>query len=995
MYSSTAIFPGVYFDTVKPELETLLPRMDIAAFVGFASSGPLHTPVAVEDSARFREIFGTDLDLAWNDQTKTSEKSCLGAAVENFFRNGGKRCWVVRVADENQAQTASFAIPGLYRSNGALLEQAYADARSAGSWADYVRLRSQLNRVSLQLQQTELNEAALQITSSSWVANLRVSDDFITAGDLLSITTDSVEGTWFLVVDAVAMNTNGVRVSGTSGFFCYYRVDTDSPPAMDTSLSIPGSSAGLHLFNLQHFSTLGLEFEWPANSSPDDALPHVQMLAFQLRSLERDGQVKTLDALRFTKTHPRFWGALPNDEHLFVQIEGQPPLKLPPQTQLLIAEANLPRFPVCGTRDSNDFIYLPLLMTSGDGASSRAEFAAAGGAFNTTDTLGRNGLQNFGSAHFLDARLTDLSAENLAQEANRLVYLAQPPAQLRGLHSLLTLKEATLIAIPDAMHARWDNQPPELIAPLAAPELNAVQRSATIENYWQLSWSTVENANQYRLEWSQDPDFNRVSSVLVGSDDLQQIGEAIDLLPPPLTEYVLQPQHQCPCEYYFRVRAERQAEISAWSNHRAAFIPEVDFTPCSAVQAHTLELALAIESALATGATSPADPDIYTLSWTLLDNQQALNAIDRFELQRADEFGFFNPEILFDSDPSDLADINFPALEVHAEPGATCYFRVRAIKDNTVGPWSNTIILWPSQLDRVTLRTEKGLAPDCLAIHRATLRACAARGDLFAVLGFPRRYEVQDVIEHCAALKPGGDSVAATAVDAFSTRVRPLSVNEEKAASHAAVYFPWLSARVDNTLDIRAVPPEGTVLGKLAHRTLEQGAWIAPANSPFENVLALHKSVSREQWLQLMQARVNVLRRESRGHLLMSADTFSSDREFTEINVRRLLSMIRRIAEREGNRYVFENNDDFFHDKVKQQFENIFARLFARGAFSGNSPDQAYRVITGPQVNTTQSIDAGRFIVELHVAPSHPLKFIRVRLIQEASGQILLQEVAA
>jgi phage tail sheath protein FI len=185
------------------------------------------------------------------------------------------------------------------------------------------------------------------------------------------------------------------------------------------------------------------------------------------------------------------------------------------------------------------------------------------------------------------------------------------------------------------------------------------------------------------------------------------------------------------------------------------------------------------------------------------------------------------------------------------------------------------------------------------------------------------------------------------------------------------------------------------VLGRLAHRTLEQGAWIAPANSPFENVLALHKPISRAQWLQLMQARVNVLRRESRGHLLMSADTFSSEREFTEINVRRLMSLIRRIAEREGNRYVFENNDDLLQDKVKQQFENIFARLFARGAFAGSTPDQAYRVITGPQVNRAQSIDAGRFIIELHVAPAHPLKFIRVRLIQEGSGQILLQEVAA
>ena len=40
---------------------TTLPRMDVAAFVGFAAAGPLDVPVAVEDAARFRDVFGADL----------------------------------------------------------------------------------------------------------------------------------------------------------------------------------------------------------------------------------------------------------------------------------------------------------------------------------------------------------------------------------------------------------------------------------------------------------------------------------------------------------------------------------------------------------------------------------------------------------------------------------------------------------------------------------------------------------------------------------------------------------------------------------------------------------------------------------------------------------------------------------------------------------------------------------------------------------------------
>ena len=34
--------PGIRFERQAPEGQIVLPRMDVAAFVGFAASGPLH-----------------------------------------------------------------------------------------------------------------------------------------------------------------------------------------------------------------------------------------------------------------------------------------------------------------------------------------------------------------------------------------------------------------------------------------------------------------------------------------------------------------------------------------------------------------------------------------------------------------------------------------------------------------------------------------------------------------------------------------------------------------------------------------------------------------------------------------------------------------------------------------------------------------------------------------------------------------------------------------
>src|SRR5687768_8912687 len=103
--------------------------MDVAAFVGFAASGPVHQPVAVEDAAQFAAVFGEDAPLVWDRQRGESVYAYLAPAVRAFFRNGGRRCWVVRVA--GRARENYFPVAGLarLRANGELAP-ALARARS-------------------------------------------------------------------------------------------------------------------------------------------------------------------------------------------------------------------------------------------------------------------------------------------------------------------------------------------------------------------------------------------------------------------------------------------------------------------------------------------------------------------------------------------------------------------------------------------------------------------------------------------------------------------------------------------------------------------------------------------------------------------------------------------------------------------------------------------------------------------------------------------------
>lgn len=69
-----------------------------AAFIGRTLRGPLDTPVLIGNVAEFRRRFGG----AW-------QHSSLGPAVEQFFEHGGRRVYVVRVA--NGARGAMICLP--------------------------------------------------------------------------------------------------------------------------------------------------------------------------------------------------------------------------------------------------------------------------------------------------------------------------------------------------------------------------------------------------------------------------------------------------------------------------------------------------------------------------------------------------------------------------------------------------------------------------------------------------------------------------------------------------------------------------------------------------------------------------------------------------------------------------------------------------------------------------------------------------------------------
>jgi phage tail sheath protein FI len=211
--------------------------------------------------------------------------------------------------------------------------------------------------------------------------------------------------------------------------------------------------------------------------------------------------------------------------------------------------------------------------------------------------------------------------------------------------------------------------------------------------------------------------------------------------------------------------------------------------------------------------------------------------------------------------------------------------------------------------------------------------------------------------------------------------------------SYVAVYHPWLLVADASAPDgLRAVPCDGAVCGMIAARERERQVWVAPANVPLQDVLGLTPDFSTAEWEDMFAHQMNLVRAEPRDFRAMSAHTLSDDPALLQVSVRRLLILLRKVAADRGMDFVFETNHERFRGGVRVMLEDLLRFMFERGAFAGATVEQAFRVVTDASVNTPQSIEQGRFIAHIQVAPSQPMEFITVLLTRTGDG-LLATEV--
>jgi len=483
--------------------EGALPRMDVAAFVGFAAMGPLHVPTRIESFARFEAIFGGELPLAWDPARGGPVRALLRAAVRAFFDNGGERCWVVRVA--RPVEPSTFPLPGviaLAPPDAAGGRAAFAQARSQGSWSDGVMVSSALQAFPLHVTGWSPGEGWIALAPTSgreleaWdLIRLRFADTSLEAmlfagglqvderppgaprsdaivralagdGGLLWLSPEppsaaiaaarafDLPAPGLPLLPGAAWEAGGVRVP------LALRPGDAPAPGSVIALDLEGGGEPVWLTVVE----VSADPQDPGQSwlagpirrrvAPPATLPArpatAERLTLELWSRAAGGQLARAADLGFHPRHRRAWMSLATDEEIhggeaMTHVEQAPhgQATAPPRAGLAPAA-----FPLAG-RDRNR-VTLPIGVRDVPAVCLGARLPAGAGS-----PLERDGLDAYDERLFVDPALADTPHGALVAAAERICDLGPTPRRLRGMHPLLSIDEVTLIAIPDAVHAGW------------------------------------------------------------------------------------------------------------------------------------------------------------------------------------------------------------------------------------------------------------------------------------------------------------------------------------------------------------------------------------------------------------------------------------------------------------------------------------------------------------------------------------------------------------
>ena len=335
--------------------------------------------------------------------------------------------------------------------------------------------------------------------------------------------------------------------------------------------------------------------------------------------------------------------------------------------------------------------------------------------------------------------------------------------------------------------------------------------------------------------------------------------------------------------------------------------------------------------------------------------------------------------------PDDRAKIQDFAL-LHAvygfffNGGSRCY--IVNIGDGTVqgDPGKRTGVHSLEAFDEIALVAAPGATS--IADYNALIDHCEKMRNRFAILdGLATFNDVTELTT--VGIETAGDDGGAGGGGNKADKAR-----RPKSTSYAAVYTPELVMNCPFTKQRVTVAPSGHIAGIYARTDVDRGVHKAPANVGIRACSGVSQRITEGEQGELNSNYVNCIRYFPNGGIrVWGARTLSNtDPEWRYVNVRRLFLMIEESIKRGTSWVVFEPNNVRLWKTVIRDISAFLKLQWQSGALVGATPAEAFFVKCDGENNPQESIDEGRLIVDIGIAPSKPAEFIIFRIGQWQGG---------
>ena len=199
----------------------------------------------------------------------------------------------------------------------------------------------------------------------------------------------------------------------------------------------------------------------------------------------------------------------------------------------------------------------------------------------------------------------------------------------------------------------------------------------------------------------------------------------------------------------------------------------------------------------------------------------------------------------------------------------------------------------------------------------------------------------------------------------------------------------WIS-RTRWILIVLLTPPSGAVAGTFSRTDVRRGVHKSPAGTDDGRLgvaRGLERQVTTGEQETLNPEGINVIRRfPDAGIVIWGARTLSADAEWRYVAIRRLFLFLEESID-EGTQWtVFEPNGPTLWQQITRNVSAFLRLQWLDGKLAGNSPEEAFFVKCDEETNPQESIDAGRVITLVGVAPLTPAEFVIFRISQTRPG---------